>query len=758
MAQVKLFGYTDKISVKVGDTIGFHVNADGTDTADAHLVRLIHGDENPAGPGFVEEEIECAANGIWPVRKQYTQVGSFLEVDDPQRKLALDGSLTLFAFIYANWPDAGRRQCLLGRWDNDKNHGFCLGLDQNGRLEFWVGQGNEVDYVQAEVPLQKQMWYFVAATLDARTGRATVYQEGVANRYNSLLGKVTPLDTRSHVAETFRFRQDNLNDTPFLIAGSRDRHDTRGEFVSQLYCGKIDRPGVFDRPLTRKELDEIRRGGTPPSHGLVAYWDTTLGYSDSGIGDTVTDVGPFGLHAEGYNCPVRGQTGWNWNGRNDSFRLAPSEYGGIEFHSDEMIDCNWALTKSVKLPDTLRSGVYAMRLRAGDGKGLGEEHIVFFVRPKTPSGRIAFLVPTASYLAYANERLTFDAQIVQPMAGHPPLVSEHDIEMYRSEEFGLSCYDSWADGSGVCYSSYHRPILSMRPKYRISSLGCPWGLSADLSIIAWLEHMRYDYDVITDEELELEGVSALAPYACVLSGTHPEYYSEPMLDATEDYIVSGGRYIYTGANGYYCNVAFRKDKPWIMECRKLGEGFKAWDARPGEFYMATNGQRGGPWKHLGRSAHKLMGVSIVSEGFDTSAPYYRMPDSVSPSVAWITEGIDDELIGDFGLGCGGAAHDGHRIVRRPYRHLYSQLGRRALRRTCRPTGNPRLPHPGRHDLLYSTQQWCGVFGELDRIRHGFADQQFRQQYFAPSWKCRERFHQSKRAAGIACDGGNARIS
>jgi len=50
-----------------------------------------------------------------------------------------------------------------------------------------------------------------------------------------------------------------------------------------------------------------------------------------------------------------------------------------------------------------------------------------------------------------------------------------------------------------------------------------------------------------------------------------------------------------------------------------------------------------------------MGVSIVSEGFDTSAPYYRMPDSVSPSVAWITEGIDDELIGDFGLGCGGAA-------------------------------------------------------------------------------------------------------
>ncbi len=32
MAQVKLFGYADKISVKPGEIIQFHVNADGTET------------------------------------------------------------------------------------------------------------------------------------------------------------------------------------------------------------------------------------------------------------------------------------------------------------------------------------------------------------------------------------------------------------------------------------------------------------------------------------------------------------------------------------------------------------------------------------------------------------------------------------------------------------------------------------------------------------------------------------------------------
>ena len=64
------------------------------------------------------------------------------------------------------------------------------------------------------------------------------------------------------------------------------------------------------------------------------------------------------------------------------FRLAPKEYGGIEFHSDALIDSKWKVTKSLKLPDTLRSGVYGVRLRAGAGHGLGEEYLVFLFDPR----------------------------------------------------------------------------------------------------------------------------------------------------------------------------------------------------------------------------------------------------------------------------------------------------------------------------------------------------------------------------------------
>ena len=56
----------------------------------------------------------------------------------------------------------------------------------------------------------------------------------------------------------------------------------------------------------------------------------------------------------------------------------PGEYGGIEFHREAITDCRWDVTKSMQVPNNLRSGVYAMRLKAGDGIGLGRRVHCFF--------------------------------------------------------------------------------------------------------------------------------------------------------------------------------------------------------------------------------------------------------------------------------------------------------------------------------------------------------------------------------------------
>jgi N,N-dimethylformamidase len=655
MADIRISAYTDKLSVGPGETLQVMASADAIATVRAQLVRLIHGDEHPAGPGFVEQPIASAIDRDWPVRKQYVQKGNFLTVSDPQGKLASAGPITLHAYIFPTLPNAGR-QVLLGRWSVDGIRGFGLGINPSGRLEFWVGDGVAADAVAAEVNLIARVWYFVAASYDPASGRATLYQEPVINRYNSLLSKIVPYDYRSHVSETLRVRPTLPDDAAFLIGAATEHNPARGTFFTQCYSGKIDRCGVQGEALARAALDAIRTGGAPDAAGIIAYWDTAAGYTEHGIGDTVVDTGPFGLHASGYNRPVRAQTGWNWNGHNDCFRLAPSEFGGIEFHADALIDCRWEPTLSLVIPSDLKSGVYAVKLTAADGGRTAEEYAPFFVRAATPKAPICLLIPTASYLAYANILTAFDAAALQSITASTPIMQECDIEVYENDaEFGLSTYDVHNDGAGVCYSSYRRPIINMRPKYRAPGLGAPWQFPADLSIVGWLEAMKYDYEVITDEDLHREGVAALQPYRVVLTGTHNEYCSERMLDATEDYLAQGGRLLYMGANGYYWSVGFRDEEPFVMEVRKLEAGSRAWQARPGEHYLACTGERSGLWRHRGRPPQKLVGVGFTSEGMDFSVPYRRMPDSYHRSVSWIFAGIEGEVFGDFGLGLGGAA-------------------------------------------------------------------------------------------------------
>ncbi len=655
MAQIRLHGYTDRLNVKAGQSLSAHVSAEGTTEVQAQLVRLIHGDENPEGPGFIEREVDSPVNRAWPVQRRYAQQGNFLTVADPGHRLELArGAFTLHAFVLPTLPAAGR-QVLLGGWDLTAQRGAALGINAQGHLEFWCGDGQRVDAVAAELPLLAQSWYFVAAGFDPARGTATLHQVSVINRYNSLLGHVVPLQGDSHVQMRLRVRPAAI-DGGFVVGGAHEHNPARGLFVAQCFNGKIDRPGVLDGAATRARIDALARGEPPPRDTLRVHWDTSAGYTERGIGDAVLDVGPHGLHAAGFNRPVRGQTGWNWNGRDDCFRLNPQVYGGIEFHDDALSDCRWPASFEIALPVDLASGCYAMRLRAGSASVAAEEYLPFFVRPATPRARICMLMPTASYVAYGNAQLAFEVPIAQAITAVVPVFTDADIDYQKNGlEFGLSTYEHHRDGAGVCHSSARRPILNMRPKSRMPGVAWPWQFPADLSIIAWLDHIGYDVDVLTDEDLHAEGLAALQPYRVVINGTHAEYYSERMLDATEDYLAQGGRVMYLSGNGYYWVTGWRDDEPWLMEVRKLEAGSRAWQSRAGEQYLASTGERSGLWRHRGRAPQKIVGTGFASEGMDQSVPFRRMPDSWHRSVAWIFDGVQGDVIGDFGLAGGGAA-------------------------------------------------------------------------------------------------------
>ena len=319
----------------------------------------------------------------------------------------------------------------------------------------------------------------------------------------------------------------------------------------------------------------------------------------------------------------------------------------------------WQADFAWTVPADTPSGVYCARLASPDGAR--EDLVPFCVRP--PRGRatadVAVLLPTASYMAYANDHNSVDVAAAEMMMGRLIVLQPADLYFDEHREYGLALYDTHSDGSGVCYSSRLRPILNMRPKHAawVGGAGSGlWQFNADTHLIDWLEAKDITYDVVTDEDLHAEGASLLAPYRTVLTGTHPEYHSTAMWDATRAYLDGGGRLMYLGANGWYWRIAWHGQLPGVIEVRRAEDGIRTWAAEPGEYYHSFTGEYGGLWRRQGRPPNVLLGTGFTAQGFDVSGWYERQPDSFDARAAFIFEGIGaDEKIGDFGLVGGGAA-------------------------------------------------------------------------------------------------------
>ncbi|HEY9576700.1 MAG TPA: N,N-dimethylformamidase beta subunit family domain-containing protein, partial [Pseudobacillus sp.] len=155
--------------------------------------------------------------------------------------------------------------------------------------------------------------------------------------------------------------------------------------------------------------------------------------------------------------------------------------------------------------------------------------------------------------------------------------------------------------------------------------------------------------------VHFEGAELLNQYKVAITGSHPEYYSGPMLDAVEDFQDNGGRFMYMGSNGFYWVVTFDPKNPNLMEVRK-NYGNQGWKSKPGEIHLSITGEQGSIWKHRGRAPQKICGTGYAAQGFEVSSYYRRTEESFNPEVDWIFEGIaKDEKIGDFGLVGSGAA-------------------------------------------------------------------------------------------------------
>ncbi len=623
-----LNAYSDRLSVRPGETIRFHVSCDGPDAYEARLVRLICADDDPRGAPFQAEAVASPLDGRHPGAARAIHAGSHAVVPaSPAWRFGR--GFTLQALAMPTTPGKGR-QGIVGTWSESAHTGVSLVVGDDGAAGLVAGDGAASVWITAGAPMAARAWYRLAACVDAANGTVTLIQEPLAGGRRVERTADLPLDPAAC-------------EGPLLMAAWR-RDDGGGRHAG-CFNGRLEAPRVASRALDAAEvaLAEADPGADAVRDTIVAAWD----FAQDIPGDTVTDVSGNGRHGALAHLPQRGVRGARWSGREMCWRHAPGDYGAIHFHDDDVYDAGWEPSHAWTAPEGARSAIYALHLTAGDA----EEFAPFAVVPPRGERRagLCFLMPTATYMAYANSGRHFRDDAVEMKRFRATVMTPSDCFLRAHPEYGLSTYDRHSDGSGVSLSSRLRPILNMRPRGRV------WGLVADTHITAWLEHEGFAYDVVTDEELHAEGAAALDGYAAVVTGTHPEYHTAGMLDALRSYLGRGGRMIYTGANGFYWRIAYRPGSPGAIECRKTEGGTRSWVSEAGESWMSFTGEYGGLWRRCGRTPQALAGVGFTAQGFDRSSFYRRTEASRDPRAAFIFEGIDDEIVGDFGLVGGGAA-------------------------------------------------------------------------------------------------------
>ncbi|EHM01648.1 hypothetical protein HMPREF9946_01909 [Acetobacteraceae bacterium AT-5844] len=673
-------GYVDRWSVKPGEAIRFMISSRGGVPYHARLARIFCADPNPRGPGYREAAMPCGIDGPHAGIEQPVRPGSRALVP----RLDLAGSLSLALTLRPTLLSSPRPQTLL-HW-------------QGGRvsLRLWIGQrrlhaelSSPAGALRAETGLILDGgWVDAALVLDDEAGCLRLACRPRPLPY-SPAPRLTLAEANGPIPPLGRGRM--------MLAATLDR--------TAHFNGRLERPAIHDGALPVEILLDARSGSTRLP-GVRALWDFV-----EGIGtERITDFGPHGFHGELENLPTRAVAGAVWSGRHQRWTDAPEEYASIHFHENDVGDLGWLPSLSLTIPPEWPSGLYALHLETAEGR----DNIPFVVRAAEAGAQapVALLLPTLTYQVYGQyPRQAVTEAAASRARAWGALTETAD----RHPEYGLSAYNTHADGRGVTITSMRRPMLDKRVNqiHRLDETpegsGTYW-LAADTYLLDWLDRRGIPCEVITDHDVHAEGVGLLRRYTAVLTGQHPEYHTEETRGAIAAFIEGGGRFLYLGGNGFYWKIVPFQGETWAVELRRAEGGIRTWAAEPGEGYHAFDGSYGGLWRRLGKPPQALVGVGFSSQG-DYRAEPYRFTDAIQdPRIAFMRQGLEEAApgisFGERGLMGGGAA--GHEIDRAD-RSLGTPAHALVLA-----VGLPQHPsfEPANEDRL--TQEWPGTREDVVR--------------------------------------------
>ena len=597
--------YCEPWSLRAGETIDWFGSSLQATSGQLDLVKLNCGDPTRSGPGFSEEECEIVPSETIDLNNQPVVPGSYAQ-----------------AFV-----TTGQAESLLGvsLWFQPtllKRDGVILSLESEGSsIEIYnigaslMGRFGDTEHSLRKTSLERRRWYFLTIDVSGEDGVVTVSVScpRSASPGRDLLQQGEEISALDIPDLTFK------NPILRLAAG----------FRGERWDGRIAEP-------------KLRVGS------VVNEWQLETDMEKAVIPPTVGEC-----ELQLMQLPTRGVTGPHWTGEHQRWSDQPSEWNAIHFHHDDLYNAGWQPSHSVALPAELPSGIYCFRFQSQ----LGVDRVPFFVRPAADAQHsdVALLMPSATYMAYANHRMLIEG--ADFVGARTNLRPEHQY-LVDHNNLGLSHYEKHPDGSGVMFSSRRRPVMQVRPG------ADGWNFTPDTDINAFLVHAQVDHDIVTDEDLHIDGYDALAPYRVIVTGSHPEYWSTAMLDTLDEWQRSGGRLMYLGGNGFYWRVAFSDHWPGAIELRRAEDGVRNWQTGDGENYHAWGAEYGGLWRRNGRAPNQLVGIGFAAQGFEKATFYQMNSEAKASRAAWILEGVEEEEIGTSGLGGGAAGQEVDRYDQR----------------------------------------------------------------------------------------------
>ena len=635
-------GYCEPWALRAGETIRLMASSHEPGPARIDITQIVCGDPTRYGPGFEERPAPTAGSWSVTLEEQPLIAGSY-------GVAALDrvsgaSRLGLRVWLMPTLLDRPARIATLcarvanASADAAMVEALRLDLADGRAVASTSAAGEETQVVVDDLPLTRNRWYLLDAELDLDVGTlsatVTTAISDSPGRDAVEGGRLSDLSISRLEVELDGATGEDVSRHGASGAANVEAPIGAGVLAPvELWLGAGPAGQRFDGRLARPLL---RAGDSTVS------WDLSADMAARTVPADDLASGPIVLH----QLPTRAITGPAWDGSAHRWADNPAHFDAVHFHHDDLYDAGWKTTVETTLPDDLPSGIYAFRVR-GDA---GEDRVPFFVRPAVGArtADVAMLMPTATYMAYANHRMLFEGADFIPTKTR--LRPEHAY-IRDHPELGRSHYEKHPDRSGVMFSSRRRPVLNLRPG------ADGWNFTPDTDINAFLEHLEIGHDIVTDEDLHADGVEAIAPYRVLVTGSHPEYWSTAMLDALADWQRNGGRLMYLGGNGFYWKVSFSDDWPGAMELRRAEDGVRNWQTGPGESYHAWGGEYGGMWRRQGRAPNEICGIGFAAQGFEKATYFVRDPGVDSSRAAWILDGVPGERIGTSGLGGGAAGQE-----------------------------------------------------------------------------------------------------